>query len=188
MIFAQETKMGAKIGIAAFTTTGKQNYDNVSLRLSYDCGFQMQFPFSTNWAIVSEVNFLNRYKEEQIDGMPARINESFLEIPLMINLTIPKEKFNFFLRAGGNVGILLQQDIYFQTSSIEFENGFAKYSKFGLTSELGVEWNIGQKSAFQISLRGNYDLDNLTKEKNIRTFSYKSTVFNFTYLIKLGGN
>ena len=191
---AQERALSRGFGLAVMLTThrlseAQRKYDLYNTNTGLDFGAYVNQHLGKRFMVQAEVMFTERMSEVEVEGFGIRINEEFLEIPVILynirGANLGDSAVRISIGVGLNYKILLQQELGFEYDycppDINETSDFAGYQKLGWIVDGGAALLIKKKFGLFLSYRIGDDF---------RTFGGTETVAfkneYFVYGIRVG--
>lgn len=192
LIFAQMNKIhfGMEAGPSLKTLYGFDTVDENELSIGFSAGLAFQYNFTDLLSLRTNISFERKgwtTKGEATDEMGNPIGEmtfhtnfDYLTLPLLVRLTFGN-KIRYFVNAGPYIGYLLKVTDVAETLGdyprSEYDNtANFKQHDFGLTTGLGMTYQLAEKLLLSAEIRNNLGLVNISalpvrNDKSIKTNS-----------------
>lgn len=185
------SQWGYSLGISnyqaqKFSFNKPASYAALNTNASYEAGGWYKRKFgvdSTNHAFVQTgVESTRRFGDLEHDSLSIRIDEKFLNLPLIFGIGLtPDDRVSYSIAIGLNLGILSHQKFYTPAgngTTVAFlsEGKFGDYTKLSFLGDIAVNYFFGKRSIARVGFRTSADFNSpLTSNGNASVFSsYKS--------------
>jgi hypothetical protein len=163
--------IGAGVTLANMYSNADGEKDNGDSKIGLTIGVFTDIPLSSHMSFQPALNFLQKGTKDNDDGIKAKVNLNYLELPLNFLYNSNSTAGNFFIGGGPSFayGISGKTTITFQGEKESAKVNFGSDPSDDLRRlDMGVNFMTGYclKSGFRVALNYNHGLSNLNPGGN----------------------
>lgn len=142
------------------------------LKIGYSVGVGMDYAITDMWAFQTGLNFTSKGCKESVEGVKAKFNPVYLDIPLLAAVKLPISEGNtFVINAGPYVGVGLGGKMTVEDGGAEVGTKLFKkidgadeamMNRFAVGLQYGVGFELGYR--YLLNLTGQYGFTNMMKD------------------------
>ena len=175
-----------------FMNSGQnETYEALNTNSTIDGTIDINFPIFKQSEITTGIGWNYRFGDAYLDTNDARVNESFLRIPLNYKYYLTTSENNLipFMGIGTYLDILCSQNYYFRDKEIpenfETSHKFGSYYKIGISMNVGFRFLMSDFIDLEVGMNTNIDLHSLfINPKNISTYDYSAFGLYISFMFK----
>lgn len=160
---------------------------DADLKIGYSVGVGMDYAITDMWAFQTGLNFTSKGCKGSEEGVDAKINPVYLDIPLLAAIKLPISEGNtFVVNAGPYVGFGLGGKVTVESGGAEV--GTKLFKKIDGADEalmnrcaVGLQYGVGFELGYKylLNLTGQYGFTNMFK-KSLTQENNKNLAFMIT--------
>lgn len=115
--------------------------------------------------IQTGIEFTRRFGDVEHDSLSIRVDEHFLNLPLLVGCAFtPDDRFSYTIALGLNLGVLSRQNFFTPTGNGSTvtglsEGSFADYTKLSLLGDIAINYSFAKRSIARIGIRTSTDFN-----------------------------
>lgn len=133
--------------------------------ISYQYNFPKIFSIRTGFSIEHKGTFIGTFDDSTGTTIGDAFREiNYLSIPILARFSFGKNKFKFFVNAGGYLGFIFDSNVRILTPTGYLAPSGFDISRFDIGATLGggISYTIGNRINLSLEIRDNLGLYNLT--------------------------
>lgn len=162
----------AKFDVHAGMSMANITNSEADLKIGYSVGVGMDYAITDMWAFQTGLNFTSKGCKESVEGVKAKFNPVYLDIPLLAAVKLPISEGNtFVINAGPYVGVGLGGKMTVEDGGAEV--GTKLFKKIDGADEammnrfaVGLQYGVGFEQGYRylLNLTGQYGFTNMIKD------------------------
>lgn len=162
----------AKFDVHAGMSMANITNSEADLKIGYSVGVGMDYAITDMWAFQTGLNFTSKGCKESVEGVKAKFNPVYLDIPLLAAVKLPISEGNtFVINAGPYVGVGLGGKMTVEDGGGEVGTKLFKkidggdeamMNRFAVGLQYGVGFELGYR--YLLNLTGQYGFTNMIKD------------------------
>lgn len=179
----------AKFDVHAGMSMANITNSEADLKIGYSVGVGMDYAITDMWAFQAGLNFTSKGCKDSAEGLKAKLNPVYLDIPLLAAIKLPISEGNtFVINAGPYVGVGLGGKMTIEEGGAEVGAKLFKkidgadeamMNRFAVGLQYGVGFELGYK--YLLNLTGQYGFTNMIKD----SWAHENNK-NLAFLITVG--
>lgn len=179
----------AKFDVHAGMSMANITNSEADLKIGYSVGVGMDYAITDMWAFQTGLNFTSKGCKDSAEGLKAKLNPVYLDIPLLAAIKLPISEGNtFVINAGPYVGVGLGGKMTTEEGGAEVGAKLFKkidgadeamMNRFAVGLQYGVGFELGYK--YLLNLTGQYGFTNMIKD----SWAHENNK-NLAFLITVG--
>lgn len=179
----------AKFDVHAGMSMANITNSEADLKIGYSVGVGMDYAITDMWAFQTGLNFTSKGCKDSAEGLKAKLNPVYLDIPLLAAIKLPISEGNtFIINAGPYVGVGLGGKMTIEEGGAEVGAKLFKkidgadeamMNRFAVGLQYGVGFELGYK--YLLNLTGQYGFTNMIKD----SWAHENNK-NLAFLITVG--
>lgn len=179
----------AKFDVHAGMSMANIINSEADLKIGYSVGVGMDYAITDMWAFQTGLNFTSKGCKDSAEGLKAKLNPVYLDIPLLAAIKLPISEGNtFVINAGPYVGVGLGGKMTIEEGGAEVGAKLFKkidgadeamMNRFAVGLQYGVGFELGYK--YLLNLTGQYGFTNMIKD----SWAHENNK-NLAFLITVG--
>lgn len=179
----------AKFDVHAGMSMANITNSEADLKIGYSVGVGMDYAITDMWAFQTGLNFTSKGCKDSAEGLKAKLNPVYLDIPLLAAIKLPISEGNtFVINAGPYVGVGLGGKMTIEEGGAEVGAKLFKkidgadeamMNRFAVGLQYGVGFELGYK--YLLNLTGQYGFTNMIKD----SWAHENNK-NLAFLITVG--
>jgi len=179
----------AKFDVHAGMSMANITNSEADLKIGYSVGVGMDYAITDMWAFQTGLNFTSKGCKDSAEGLKAKLNPVYLDIPLLAAIKLPISEGNtFVINAGPYVGVGLGGKMTIEEGGAEVGDKLFKkidgadeamMNRFAVGLQYGVGFELGYK--YLLNLTGQYGFTNMIKD----SWAHENNK-NLAFLITVG--
>ena len=179
----------AKFDVHAGMSMANITNSEADLKIGYSVGVGMDYAITDMWAFQTGLNFTSKGCKDSAEGLKAKLNPVYLDIPLLAAIKLPISEGNtFVINAGPYVGVGLGGKMTIEEEGAEVGAKLFKkidgadeamMNRFAVGLQYGVGFELGYR--YLLNLTGQYGFTNMIKD----SWAHENNK-NLAFLITVG--